>query len=461
VTARLSLVSGDLEEQRRLAGELSRVSEELRHRALHDSLTGLGNRALVMEALERAIRRRTAHPGIGTAMLLLDLDNFKTINDTLGHATGDRVLIEVADRLTRSVRAADAVARLGGDEFAVLLENVTTEDALRSARRIIEVLREPVRFAGKALPIRASVGLHMVEEGSDAQIAVRNSDLAMYAAKALGGDRYELYQADLHHAFLVRHELEMQLREAAAGDQLHVHYQPIIDLETDVGVGVEALLRWRHPKRGLLLPRQFMDIAESSSVIVGIGRWVLEEACRQYVRWQRSFHLPDGFTVAVNVSRRQLMDPLIVEHVAGIIEDTGCDARALVFEVTETAVMGNTVDLSENLEKIRSFGVTIAMDDFGMGYSSLDQLRHLPIDVMKIDRSFVARIADRREDRDLVAVIIKLADSLHQQTLAEGVETPEQLAHLRAMGVDLAQGHLFAAPLTADEVARAWRARSG
>jgi diguanylate cyclase (GGDEF)-like protein len=237
VTARLSLVSGDLEEQRRLARELARMSDELRHRALHDSLTGLGNRALVMEALERAIRRRTTTPGVGTALVLLDLDGFKTINDTLGHQAGDDVLIEVATRLLGSVRSADTVARLGGDEFAVILEEVSTEDALRSARRIIEVLREPVQFSGKTLAICASVGLHMMEEASDTQIAVRNADLAMYAAKALGGDRYELYQAELHHAFLVRHELEMQLREAVGGAQLQIYYQPIVDLTTEAFAG--------------------------------------------------------------------------------------------------------------------------------------------------------------------------------------------------------------------------------
>jgi EAL domain-containing protein (putative c-di-GMP-specific phosphodiesterase class I) len=246
------------------------------------------------------------------------------------------------------------------------------------------------------------------------------------------------------------------LREAAGGDQLHVHYQPIVDLRTETVVGVEALLRWRHPQLGLLLPYKFMDVAERSSVIVGIGRWVLEEVCRQYVRWQAEFHVPEGFHVAVNVSRRQLMDPLIVDNVARILEQTGCDPRALVIEVTETAVMADTADLSENLEKIRSFGVTIAMDDFGMGYSSLDQLRHLPIDMLKVDRSFVARIAHRREDLDLVAVIVKLAESLRQRTLAEGVETREQLAHLRALGVDLAQGHLFSPPLAAVEVTRGW-----
>jgi diguanylate cyclase (GGDEF)-like protein len=458
VIIRMSMVSGDLEEQRRLADELAQMSEELRHRALHDPLTGLGNRALVMEALEHAVRRRAAEPGTSAALLLLDLDNFKTVNDSFGHEAGDGVLVEVAARLMRSVRSADTVARLGGDEFAVILEDVSAEDALRSARRIIEVIREPVRFDGRALPIRASVGLHLAEEGTDVRIAVRNADLAMYAAKALGGDRYELYQAGPHHAFLVRHELEMQLREAAVGEQLHVYYQPIIDLATNATVGVEALLRWQHPERGLLLPWEFMDVAESSSVIVGIGRRVLEEACRQYVRWQADFHLPAGFRVAVNVSRRQLMDPHIVDHVARILADTGCDAHALVFEVTETAVMANVADLSENLEKIRSFGVTIAMDDFGTGYSSLDQLRRLPIDMLKIDRSFVARIADRREDLDLVAVIVKLANSLRQSTLAEGVETPAQLACLRDLEVDLAQGYLFAEPLVAAEVTRGWRA---
>ena len=459
VIIRMSLVSGDLEEQRRLADELAQMSHQLRHRALHDHLTGLGNRALMMEALEHAMRRRPTEPGASAALLLLDLDNFKTINDSLGHEAGDRVLVEVAARLMRSVRSADTVARLGGDEFAVILEDVSAEDALRSARRIIEVIREPVRFAGKALPIRASVGLHLAEEGTETQIAVRNADLAMYAAKALGGDRYELYQAELHHAFLVRHELEMQLREAAVGEQLHVYYQPIVELATNATVGVEALLRWQHPERGLLLPWEFMDVAESSSVIVGIGRRVLEEACQQYVRWQAGFHLPAGFRVAVNMSRRQLMDPLVVDHVARVLADTGCDAHALVFEVTETAVMANVADLSENLEKIRSFGVTIAMDDFGTGYSSLDQLRRLPIDMLKIDRSFVARIADRREDLDLVAVIVKLADSLKQLTLAEGVETPAQLACLRDLDVDMAQGYLFAEPLAADEVTRGWRAR--
>jgi diguanylate cyclase (GGDEF)-like protein len=457
VIVRLSLVSGDLDEQRRLADELSRLSDELHHRALHDSLTGLGNRALLIEALERAIRRRPKKPGVVTALLLIDLDGFKSVNDTLGHEAGDHVLVEAAARLRRSVRSADTVARLGGDEFAVIMEDVRTEDALRNARRIVEVLREPVRFSGKALPVRASVGLHLAEASTDTQIVVRNADLAMYAAKALGGDRYELYEAELYRAFVARHELEMQLREAITGTQLHVHYQPIIDLTRNIAVGVEALLRWRHPQRGLLLPREFMDVAETSGVIVAIGRWVLEEACRQYMRWQAEYHLPDGFKITVNLSRRQLLDPHIVDDIARVLEDTGCEPRALVIDITETVFVADTADLSERLGKIRSFGVTIAMDDFGTGYSSLDQLRHLPIDILKIDESFVTGIADRTEDFDLATAIVKLANSLKLRTLAEGVETPEQLAHLRALNVGYAQGCLFAPALPAKDVERAWQ----
>jgi diguanylate cyclase (GGDEF)-like protein len=441
---------------RRVTSELARLHEELGHGASHDQLTGLGNRLMLMERLAHAIQHRPQGPGQMTGLLVLDLDRFKTVNDTLGHDAGDRLLMEVSRRIQGCVRPSDTVARLGGDEFVVVLEAVDTDQALRVTRRLVDVLREPVRLDGHSLSVRTSAGLHLSANPTEPGTMLRNADLAMYSAKQHGGDRYELFEPELHRTFLARHELEIELRDSVVRDELVLHYQTIVDVNSAAVVGVEALIRWNHPARGLLYPDSFIELAETSGAIIPMGRWVLREACRQLREWMTDQHLPEDFTVAVNVSRRQLLDPNIVEDIAEVIQAGAIPPHMLVLEVTETALMTDTDQLADRLQQLRELGVTLAMDDFGTGYSSLDQLRHLPIDILKIDRAFVDGIARGSEDFALATAIVRLAASLGKQSLAEGVETAAQLAHLRTLKVNLAQGYLFAKPAPAAEAAQHW-----
>jgi diguanylate cyclase (GGDEF)-like protein len=447
VIVRVSLIAGDLAEQRRLARELERLSDELRHSAFHDSLTGLGNRALLMDRLGQALRQRPQRAGLETALLLLDLDGFKTVNDTLGHEAGDELLCDVAERLVATLRASDTVVRLGGDEFAVILEQLATDHLLRTAKRVLDVLRAPVTFHGRQHSARGSIGICVAGDDDDPRTILRNADLAMYAAKAHGGDRYELFHAELHRAFIERHELELRLRDAAELGELRLHYQPVIDLVSGTVVGAEALVRWQHPTRGLLYPDSFIHLAEDSGAVIAIGHWVLREACRQLHEWSARGIVQPVFQLAVNVSRRQLLDPQIVDDVASILAATGTKAENIGLEVTESALTTDTELLVRTLQRLSELGVTIAMDDFGTGYSSLEQLRRLPIDVLKIDRGFVNGIDHGREEFALATAILKLAASLGKETIAEGVETPGQAAHLRALHCRLAQGYLFSKPL--------------
>jgi diguanylate cyclase (GGDEF)-like protein len=454
VLVRTRMLSVDLAAQRRLAADLQLASNELRHRALHDSLTGLGNRALLMDRLGHALTRRPPRPAVVTGLFLLDLDGFKGVNDTLGHAMGDLLLVAVAARLSGCVRPEDTVARLGGDEFAVILGDVDTEEALRLGKRILEQFRDPVDVDGRSLPARASLGIYMADPGCEPGTALRKADLAMYAAKNAGGDRYELFDADLHAEHIARHEMELALTGVASRGELRLHYQPVVDLASGRVCGAEALVRWEHPERGFLYPGAFIEIAEQSGAIAAIGRWVLEESCRQLARWEADGPLPEGFHVAVNLSRRELLEPNIAADVIAAVKDGGCTADQIIIEVTETALMADTEGLTTRLEELREHGFVIAMDDFGTGYSSLDQLRRLPIDVLKIDRAFVEGITQGREDFALATAIVKLATSLGYRSLAEGVETAGQLAHLRALRVEQAQGYLFARPGPPEEIQR-------
>ena len=446
IIVRLSLVTVDLDEQRQVADQLRQVTEELRYQSLHDALTGTGNRSLLTARLEHALRRRSP-AGKTNALLLLDLDGFKTVNDTLGHRAGDHVLHHVATKLMDNLRTSDTVARIGGDEFGVLLEDVTPNEALRATRRLVDGLRDAVEIDGRAVRTRASIGVYFADADAHPDIAMRNADLALYAAKDHGGERYEVFEPALHEAFLARHQLELELRDASSLGQLRLLYQPVINLTNGRVDGVEALVRWQHPERGLVPPCDFMTIAEESGIIIEIGRWVLSEACRQLQEWRSAAALPDGFQMAVNLSRRQLLDRMIVADVEAILADAGVRPADVVLEVTETALMSDTEQLTRRLEELSAVGVAIAMDDFGTGYSSLDQLRRLPIDVLKIDRAFVKGIDRGPEDFALATAIIKLAASLGKATVAEGVETPAQLAHLRSLRAGRAQGYLFAPPL--------------
>jgi diguanylate cyclase (GGDEF)-like protein len=404
--ARLHLVSGDLSEQRRLSAELAGMSQRLQHQVLHDPLTGLGNRRMLMDRLSHAIRQRPDTPESRTGLLLLDLDGFKAINDTLGHACGDEALREVSHRLSATVRPGDTLCRLGGDEFAVVLERVTQRQAAQAAARIVEALRAPMTVHGEEVAVRASVGIDLADQATDPDEALKRADLAMYAAKDAGGDRDTFFDPAMQHAVETRVKLEKDLHAAADRGELRLAYQPIFDLATGLPVGVEALLRWHHPDRGLQTPGAFIEAAEDCGAIVSLGRWAAREACRQASGWAQEGDLPDQFQLAINVSRRQLLDEDCVEIIASAIEDSGIPASQVTIEVTETALMSNVVVLTARLTELRTLGATIAMDDFGAGYSSLEQLRQLPIDVLKIDRSFVARIDSQREDYALTTATV-------------------------------------------------------
>jgi len=427
------------------AAVVSVLVAELRRTASHDPLTGLANRALFDHALGHAlVRRRGA--GRCAVLVIIDVDDFKAVNDRYGHSTGDALLCEVAYRLRSLVRGADTVARLGGDEFALVLDDADPHTALALAERVTSAMREPFMVAGVEIAAGVSAGVHIPEPGDALDQVIRHADAALYAVKAAGGG-WELFDAARHHQFVDRYQLELELRAAPGRGEFVLHYQPIVELATRRTVGVEALIRWNHPTRGLLNPLEFIEIAEESGAIIQIGRWVIRQACADARSWQERIPGAKHVGVAVNVSRRQLQSPHLLVDVSDALGVSGLPAASLTVEITETVLMADTAEIVRVLDKLKAFGVILALDDFGTGYSSLSQLRALPIDVLKIDKAFVDGIALEDEEWALAAAIIRLAVSLHKRTLAEGVENASQLAHLRSLGCELAQGYLFARPM--------------
>ena len=424
------------------------LEEQLEHQAFHDTLTGLANRALFVDRVEHALARSERDAG-SLAILFLDLDDFKTINDSLGHEWGDRVLVEVAARLERSLRPGDTVARIGGDEVAVLLEGASLEDAIHVVERIIQSLEEPIFQDTKTILVHASFGIALTEgrrwSGAD---LLRNADVAMYAAKARGGG-FEVFQPDMHIAALRRLEIHAQLQHAIHERQFVLHYQPIIDLDTGRTVAVEALIRWNHPSRGLVPPLEFIPVAEESDLIVQIGRWVLEEACHQVSAWQREFPSDPPLTVNVNVSGKQFQHPRLVEEVADVLRTSGIAPRSLTLEITESLLIQDTEGAVARLRELKALGVQVAVDDFGTGYSSLGYLQRFPIDTLKIDKAFVDAIGVGAEGSAIVRAIISLGESLSMGVSAEGIESAEQLALLQDLRCDLGQGFYFSKPQTA------------
>ena len=421
-----------------------RLNEEHSYR---DALTRLPNRALlqlrVCEALNRAGGRRGA-----LAMLFVDLDGFKDVNDSLGHAAGDQLLCAVAARLRSCVRHVDTAARLGGDEFAVLLENLTAETAaIGVARRLQDALAMPFLVAGQQRTVTASVGIAVNGQDDDVDALLRNADVAMYIAKENGRSRYELFANEMHAAVVRRVELEQQLQHAVDADELTLHYQPIVRLETGEVAGLEALLRWEHPSRGLLMPAEFMDSAFRTGAIVPIGKWVLETACRQAAAWRRQPGA-ESLTVSVNLSAAQVLGSDLVEQVKSALTRSGLEPSALLLELTEDALVADITVAASRLAELKAHGVHLAVDDFGTGYSSLNYLRQLPFDVLKIDKAFIDGITTPTEV-PLVHAIVSLAHMLGLRTVAEGVETAEQADALRSLGCRGAQGYYFSRPLTA------------
>ncbi|MCU1429984.1 MAG: diguanylate cyclase [Actinomycetia bacterium] len=435
-----------------MARDLRTAHGELEYRALHDELTGLPNRTLLLDRIDQLNRRLGQRHGTG-ALLLVDLDDFKVVNDTMGHPAGDSLLVLIAQRLQIELRDIDTAARIGGDEFALLLENLEDDaEAIAVADRVRRAIAESCEIEGSEVRAQASIGIVTMHDGDVTSAdLLRNADLAMYAAKRAGKRRCEVFQREMHSNAIERASMERDLRNAVRRDELVLHYQPVIDLNSGRVTGFEALVRWNHPELGMMPPVKFIPLAEETGIIVPLGRWVLRRACSQLRDWQRID--PDRYgalTVAVNLSACQLEREGVVSDVQYALEQTGLDPTSLVLELTESMIASGE-DLLDRLNALKALGVRLAVDDFGTGYSSLAYLRQFPIDVLKIDRSFVANITTRQADATLAKTIIELGRMLELTTVAEGIEDAEQLDLLRTLGCRMGQGYLIARPLPADE----------
>jgi diguanylate cyclase (GGDEF)-like protein/PAS domain S-box-containing protein len=423
------------------------AEERIVHMARHDALTDLPNRTMLRERLEYELKR--VKRGEGLAVLCLDLDNFKSVNDTLGHPIGDELLKVVADRLRSCIRDSDTIARLGGDEFAIIMTAV--EDpraAVALAKRIRESITKPYHLDGHQLLTDISIGISLAPvDAGEPDLILKNADMALYGAKADGRGTYRFFEPEMDARMKARRELEMDLRKALANAELELHYQPLVNLETNAVTGFEALLRWNHPARGLVSPADFIPIAEETGIIVPIGEWVLRQACQEAVNW------PDDVKVAVNLSPVQLKNKNFVELVINVLANSGLPADRLQLEITETVLMQNTFNTLATLQKLRGLGVQIALDDFGTGYSSLSYLRSFPFDKIKIDRSFVQDLSNSKEPLAIVHAVAGLAKSLNMVSTAEGVETNEQRDALQSLGCVEMQGYLFSKPRPSGEVA--------
>jgi diguanylate cyclase (GGDEF)-like protein len=434
-----------------MALENARLYDEIRHQALHDGLTGLANRVLFRDRVGQALERshgRTQHP---FAILFIDLDDFKVLNDTLGHARGDDVLVAAAQRVAASLRPADTAARFGGDEFAVLLEEVGDEEtALSIAIRLADALREPIDLGDMSPAIAASIGVAVSgTPGETADDLLGKADVAMYAAKSTSRGRAQLFRASLRADAAARSELAAELRGVEQRGELRLDYQPIVELATTDVVGLEALVRWQPPDRPLLMPNDFIDLAEETGDIVPMGRWILREACRQTREWQVRLGLPD-LHVTVNLSAREFQEHDLLETIGSALQETGLPAENLTIEITESGLMQRTSGTIARLEALRDLGVHLAIDDFGTGYSSLSYLERFPVDILKIDRSFIGANSASGERSAIARAIVELGRTLGLTVVAEGIEQADQADWLRELGCPLGQGYLFSRPLGVD-----------
>jgi diguanylate cyclase (GGDEF)-like protein/PAS domain S-box-containing protein len=430
--------------------ERKMVEDQLLHHAFYDTLTALPNRALLMDRLERAIERAKRHAGYLIAVLFLDLDRFKVINDSLGHAIGDQLLVAVARRLEACIRTEDTVARLGGDEFVILLDNIIdVNQATQVADRIQEILREPLELSGHEVSTTASIGIALSSGRYErAEDLLRDADIAMYRAKTLGKARHEVFNTTMHVRAMELLQLEADLRRAFERQEFELHYQPIVSLASGKIIGVEALLRWNHPQRGLVQPMEFISLTEEMGLIIPIGEWVLHTACAQMNTWHAAGLA--HFWISVNLSARQFKHKNLSAMIAGVLEATGLDPRYLKLELTESSVMDNAEMTIATLKQLRALGVQISIDDFGTGYSSLAYLKRFPLDTLKIAQPFVADIATDSSDAAITTAIIAMAHSLRLGVIAEGVENPQQADFLSAYACDAIQGYLFSHPVTAE-----------
>jgi diguanylate cyclase (GGDEF)-like protein/PAS domain S-box-containing protein len=434
--------------------ERKALERQLAYQAVHDPLTDLPNRTLFMDRLQHALALATRLERT-VAVLFADLDNFKFVNDSLGHQVGDRLLVAVAERLSTCVRPGDTVARFSGDEFAFLLENVVDKGGVVSlAERIMQGLQAPFTLDEYEMFVTTSIGIVLStqdQKNLPSEDLLRNADVALYEAKRKGRDRYAFYDASMHSRAQARLRLENELRRAIKERQFEVYYQPELLLETGEIFGVEALVRWEHPERGLVPPGEFIPLAEETGLILPLGRWVLEQACHQAREWRQQYPLVP-LKMSVNLSVREAQNPFVAREVSRLLQETGFDGHSLTLEVTESVLMEDMESIIGILEELKALGVELAIDDFGIGYASLNYLKHLPADYLKTDCSFVEGLKKNSKDVAILEATINLAHNLGLKVIAEGVETEEQLRYLKRLGCDLAQGYYFAEPLPAARV---------
>lgn len=432
--------------------ERKRVEEQLLHDAFHDGLTGLANRALFMDHLRMTIERCKSKHSNYYAVLFLDFDHFKVINDSLGHAEGDALLKQIARRLESVTRTGDLLARLGGDEFVILLtEMLEINDAILVAERIQEDLKKPFDLSGNEVFSSVSIGIALSTDGySQAEDMLRDADISMYSAKTSGRSRYQVFNEDMRTQATTRLQLETELRQALERQEFEIFYQPILNLGTQAIKGFEALVRWRHPTRGTISPDEFIPTAEESGLILPLGRWILGESCRQLRAWQETLPQAESLVISVNLSSKQFLQSDLADQVAEVLESTGLPSRCLKLEITESYLIENSDRAVKVMNRLREIGVELSLDDFGTGYSSLSYLHRLPVNSLKIDRSFVSRMSESEEHSEIVRTIVKLAQNLKMDVIAEGIETEEQLDQLNELNCGFGQGYLFARPMEAD-----------
>ncbi|MCM1985133.1 putative bifunctional diguanylate cyclase/phosphodiesterase, partial [Lyngbya confervoides] len=428
--------------------ERHHAQQQLHHQAFHDSLTNLPNRALFLDRLKHALQLQKRQPLSSIVVLFLDLDRFKLINDSFGHLVGDQLLKAFADRLQMNLRTCDTLARLGGDEFAILLEDLSdSEEALQIAQRIQDQLRSPFKIIDQELFANVSIGIALdITDYEEPEQLLRDADTAMYRAKFLGRGRYVVFDPEMRQESINRLQLENELRRALEQQELVAFYQPVVNLATGKPTGFEALIRWQHPQRGLLLPSQFVPLAEETGLIVQIDRWILAEACRQLKNQQIKHCHSEALTVNVNLSSRHLTDTTLPDYLTQILQDTGLDARNLRLELTETALIQNLEKATSLLHQIRDMHIQLCLDDFGTGYSSLSYLHRFPVSCLKIDRSFVCNMHSKLENWEIIRTIITLANTLGLDTVAEGIETYQQCSQLKSLGCSKGQGYFFYEP---------------
>ncbi|HEX4947155.1 MAG TPA: EAL domain-containing protein, partial [Blastocatellia bacterium] len=438
-----------IEEQKRISAALKESKERFRHAALHDALTGLPNRTLFAEHLRKAIERTTRDEHYIFAVLFLDFDRFKYVNDSLGHTFGDQLLIEISNRLQDCVRQVDTVARFGGDEFAILLDGINSSTlAIHIAERIQQAMTVPFCIVGHETFLTTSVGIALSTQGyTQPEEVLRDADIAMYRAKDSGKARHEVFDKTMHAQTISRLNLENDLRRALERREFFLVYQPLVQVASGKLYGFEALVRWQHPERGIVPPMEFIPVAEETGLIVPLGHWVLEESCRQVREWQTLFPAFRSLTLSVNLSGKQLNNPKLIQEVKDILFDTGFDPSCLKLEITESVVMENAEASTVLLKQLRTLGLQLSIDDFGTGYSSLSYLHRFPVTTLKIDRSFVSRMGQGDENLEIVRTIVTLAKNLTMDVVAEGIETQEQRAQLHALGCQYGQGYLFSKPL--------------